>query len=97
MVASDEVPNGRPFPDMIEKIKLELGIISSDVVAKIGDTEVDINEGINSGCKYVIGITTGAFTREELLPYHPTHIIDDISEVMAIVSPNVNTLSAREV
>ena len=93
MVASDEVENGRPFPDMINKIKAELGISSSQVVAKVGDTEVDINEGINSGCKYVIGITTGAFTSQELLPYKPTHVIDNISEVVAIISADVKSLS----
>lgn len=96
MVASDEVENGRPFPDMIEKIKTALGITSSEVVAKVGDTEVDINEGINSGCKYVIGVTTGAFTREELLPYNPTHIIDNISEVISIISADIKTLSEKE-
>jgi phosphonatase-like hydrolase len=87
LIASDEVEKGRPFPDMIEKIKAALEIKSSEVIAKVGDTEVDINEGINSGCKYVIGITTGSFTREELEPYHPTHIIDDISEIIGIILP----------
>ena len=86
LVASDEVPYGRPYPDMIRKIMAELGIASAERVAKVGDTEVDINEGINAGCKYVIGVTTGAFTREELLPYKPTHIIDDIAEVPGIIS-----------
>lgn len=86
LVASDEVPNGRPYPDMIEKIKNALEIKSSEVIAKVGDTEVDINEGINSGCKFVIGVTTGAFSREELLPYHPTHVIDDIAEVVEIIT-----------
>ena len=92
LVASDEVEHGRPYPDMIEKIKVALKIESSDVIAKVGDTEVDINEGINSGCKYVIGITTGAFTREQLVPYNPTHIIDDISEVLQIVLPQQVTV-----
>jgi phosphonatase-like hydrolase len=87
LVASDEVEQGRPYPDMIEKIKAALNIRSSDVIAKVGDTEVDINEGINSGCKYVIGITTGAFTREQLMSYNPTHIIDDIADVLSIVLP----------
>lgn len=86
LVASDEVPYGRPYPDMIRKIMAELGIASGERVAKVGDTEVDINEGINAGCKYVIGVTTGAFTREALLPYKPTHIIDDIAEVPGIIS-----------
>ncbi|WP_221390335.1 HAD-IA family hydrolase [Dyadobacter sp. NIV53] len=85
LVASDEVANGRPYPDMIRKIMQELNIASPENVAKVGDTEVDINEGINAGCKFVIGVTTGAFTREELLPYKPTHIIDNISEILNIV------------
>ncbi|WP_031530623.1 HAD-IA family hydrolase [Dyadobacter crusticola] len=86
LVASDEVQSGRPFPDMINKIISELNITSAAQVAKVGDTEVDINEGINAGCKYVIGVTTGAFTREELLPYNPTHVIDDIADVVKIIS-----------
>lgn len=86
MVASDEVPNGRPYPDMIKRIMAELKITDPMEVAKVGDTEVDVNEGLNSGCKYTIGITTGAFTHAELLPYHPTHIIDDIAEVLEIIS-----------
>ncbi len=86
LVASDDVPRGRPFPDMIRKMMEELNISDPQEVVKVGDTEVDINEGLNTGCKYSIGITTGAFTREGLLKYHPTHVIDDISEVLALIS-----------
>ncbi|MCF0073564.1 HAD-IA family hydrolase [Dyadobacter sp. CY261] len=94
LVASDEVPHGRPYPDMIRKIMTALGIESAERVAKVGDTEVDINEGINAGCQYSIGITTGAFTREELLPYNPTHIIDDIAEVPGIIATS-HALAAK--
>lgn len=87
IIASDEVEKGRPHPDMIHKIMAELDIANADEVAKVGDTEVDVNEGINAGCKYVIGVTTGAFKRHELEQYHPTHIIDDISEVISIINP----------
>lgn len=86
LVASDEVPNGRPYPDMIQKIMGQLGIDSPEKIAKVGDTEVDVNEGINVGAKYIIGVTTGAFTREELLPYHPTHIVDSVAEIIAILN-----------
>ena len=86
LVASDEVAYCRPYPDMINKIMEELHISSAANVAKVGDTEVDINEGINARCKFVIGITTGAFTADDLLPYKPTHIINDIAEVIRIVS-----------
>lgn len=86
LVASDDVPQGRPFPDMIQNMMKEFGISDAQEVVKVGDTEVDINEGLNTGCKYSIGITTGAFTREQLLKYQPTHVIDDISEVLTIIS-----------
>jgi phosphonatase-like hydrolase len=86
VIGSDEVELGRPFPYMIQKMMLDGGIERPREVAKVGDTEVDIREGQNAGCKYVIGITSGIFTRQEMEPYHPTHIIDDIAEVIDIVN-----------
>jgi phosphonatase-like hydrolase len=85
VVASDEVPSGRPAPFMIRKMMDEAGIADPLEVVKIGDTEVDINEGLNAGCLFSIGITTGAFTREELAKYNPSHIIDHIEELIPIL------------
>jgi phosphonatase-like hydrolase len=86
VIGSDEVELGRPHPYMIQKMMLNAGIERPKEVAKVGDTEVDVREGQNAGCKYVIGITTGIFTRQELEPYHPTHIIDDIAQVIDIIN-----------
>lgn len=86
VIGSDEVPLGRPHPYMIEKLMKYSGVTDPLEVAKVGDTEVDIREGFNAGCKYVIGVTTGIFTRTELEPYRPTHIIDHIGEVIGIVN-----------
>ncbi|MEN7551812.1 HAD-IA family hydrolase [Rapidithrix thailandica] len=88
LVASDEVPQGRPYPDMIQKLMLETGVEDIEEVAKVGDTEVDVNEGKNAGCKYIVGVTTGAYSREELAVYGPTHIIDNLSELSAILADN---------
>ena len=85
LVCSDEVAEGRPNPGMINRLRQLASISEADEVAKVGDTEVDIREGQNAGCKYVIAVTTGAFTRAELEPYHPTHIINNIAEVLNIV------------
>jgi phosphonatase-like hydrolase len=85
-VTSDEVANGRPFPDMIYKAMEITGIKTADEVAKVGDTVFDLKEGSSAGCKYVIGITTGAYTRAELLPEKHTHLIDDLLEVVNIVT-----------
>jgi len=85
LIGSDEVELGRPHPFMIQKIMQEAGITDPQEVAKVGDTEVDVREGQSVGCKYVIGVTTGIFTREELEEYHPTHIIDNIADVLDII------------
>lgn len=85
LVASDEVPSGRPAPFMIQRMMQMASLTDPREVVKIGDTEVDINEGINAGCLYSIGVTTGAFTREELAKYRPTHIIDHLEELIPIL------------
>lgn len=85
-VTSDEVNNGRPFPDMIYKFMKDLHITSAGDIAKVGDTVSDLQEGTSAGCKYVIGITTGAYTRVELEPETHTHLVDDLLEVVDIVT-----------
>ncbi|WPU93359.1 HAD hydrolase-like protein [Mucilaginibacter sabulilitoris] len=85
VIGSDEVELGRPHPYMIQKMMADGGITDPLEVAKVGDTEVDVREGQNAGCKYVIGVTTGIFTRTELESYNPTHIIDDIAQVIDII------------
>lgn len=86
VVGSDEVELGRPYPFMIEKMMRDGGIESAAEVAKVGDTEVDVREGHNAGCKYVIGVTTGIFSREGLEAYHPTHIVDDMADIINIIT-----------
>src|SRR3546814_46876 len=85
LVTSDEAPHGRPHPDMIFDMMRLAGIEDAGEVTKVGDTEVDIREGQNAGCRYVIGVTTGAFSRPELEKYQPTHIVDDIIDVVPVV------------
>jgi len=86
IIGSDEVELGRPHPYMMQKLMLDGGIERPKEVAKVGDTEVDVREGQNVGCRYVIGVTTGAFSRQDLEPYKPTHIIDDIAQVVDIIN-----------
>ncbi len=89
VVSSNEVAAGRPHPFMIQKIMQQARINNAKQVIKIGDTEVDINEGNNAGCFYSGAITTGAFTREELVRYEPSFIIDDLNELIAIIENNI--------
>ena len=84
-IASDEVEEGRPQPFMIQTLMKRAGIDDSKEVIKIGDTEVDVNEGRNAGCSLVVAVTTGAFTKQQLEEYHPDHIIDDLSQLPALI------------
>lgn len=85
VIASDEVPEGRPYPFMIETIMQQLEISDSSRVVKIGDTEVDVQEGRNAQCGLVVSVTTGAYTRQQLEKYKPDHIIDSLSELPSLI------------
>lgn len=85
VISSNQVKAGRPLPYMIEEMMNGLDVKDAKKVIKVGDTEVDVFEGKNAGCLYSIGITTGAFTREELAVYEPSFIIDDIKELLSII------------
>lgn len=85
-IASDQVEHGRPSPDMIRLLMKSAGVTQSSCVFKVGDTEADILEGRNAGCGLVIGVTTGAYTREQLEPMKPDHIIDNLAELHQIIN-----------
>jgi phosphonatase-like hydrolase len=84
-VSSDEVPRGRPHPDMIRLLMARLGVADAAEVAKVGDTRADLEEGHNAGCGLVIGVTSGAYSREELLRCPQTHVVASVADVPRIV------------
>lgn len=84
-VASDEVEKGRPYPDMIFKAMEITGVASAKFVAKVGDTVSDLMEGNSAGCALVIGVTSGAFTRDELLKTKSTHLVENVHEILSIL------------
>jgi len=84
-ICSDEVPRGRPEPDMIFSLMQRLGVTDARQVAKIGDTPSDLEEGMRAGCGLVIGVLRGTHTREELEPHPHSHFIDTIAELPALL------------
>ncbi|MCK6618722.1 MAG: HAD hydrolase-like protein [Cyclobacteriaceae bacterium] len=84
-VTSDEVPCGRPHPDMIFKAMELTGVTESHRVGKVGDTASDLQSGTAAGCGLVVGITTGAYSEEEL-SRHPHHkLIKSLPELLPII------------
>ena len=67
LVCSDDISIGRPKPDMIYRAMDMVGVTESKHVMKMGDTPNDMLQGKNAGCKWTIGINSGAFSSEELI------------------------------
>jgi phosphonatase-like hydrolase len=84
-IASDEVPRGRPHPDMIRALSKRFGIGSPAKIAKVGDTPSDLQEGTNAGCGWVIGVTEGTHTRAQLFAYPHTHLIATVAQLPALL------------
>lgn len=80
-ITSDEVENGRPAPDMIFALMARLGVTDPQRVAKIGDTPSDLGQGTSAGCRFVIGVTNGTHSAEQLRPYPHTHLVGSVIEV----------------
>ncbi|MEO1656032.1 MAG: HAD hydrolase-like protein, partial [Bacteroidota bacterium] len=85
-VSSDEVPRGRPFPDMIKRLMDEARILDPEEVMKVGDTLSDIREGQIAGCGFTIGISTGSYQRYELKAADPHRVIDHLMDIPPILS-----------
>lgn len=85
VVCSDEVQEGRPHPFMIKKIMEQVAVTECEKVVKVGDTSVDVLEGQFAACGLVVAVTTGAYTRLQLLEYQPDHIIESMQELPALI------------
>lgn len=81
LVTASDVANGRPAPDMIQAAMRITGIESPATVAKIGDSQIDIAEGMNAECGVTLGITTGAQTESQLNEARPTAVIHRLSDI----------------
>jgi len=84
-VTSDEVENGRPAPDLIYEAMKRTGVTDVLRVGKVGDTSSDMNEGSRAGCRWVVGVTTGSYSRENLLKEPHTHLIEQLPELLPIL------------
>lgn len=85
LVTASDVVKSRPNPDMIYFAMKAFSIKKAIDVIKVGDSAIDIDEGKNAGCKYSIGITTGAQTQEQLQRSSPSFIINNLCELLPLI------------
>jgi len=85
---------GRPYPYMIWRNLEKLGILSIRSTLKIGDTEVDMQEGKNAGC-LCVGVLKGSsmlallenedISRKKYIEAGADYVIEDISALPALI------------
>jgi len=78
---------GRPWPDMILTAVLRLRIDDVAEVAVVGDTTSDLLAGSRSGASSVIGVLSGAHSREELSRAPHTHLIPSVADLPGLLLP----------
>lgn len=59
MISADQVKHGRPYPYMLYHNVMALEVQNMRGVIKVGDTVVDILEGLNAGC-WSVGVVKGS-------------------------------------
>ncbi|MFM1942172.1 MAG: Phosphonoacetaldehyde hydrolase [Verrucomicrobiota bacterium] len=81
---------GRPAPFMIFHAMQSLDIQSVHEVLKIGDTPADMLEGVNAGCRGVVGVMSGPRPVTDWGCYRHTHVIPSVKELPALIESEFN-------
>jgi phosphonatase-like hydrolase len=80
-ISSESVPHGRPEPYMINELMNRFNITDSSQVVKVGDTVADILEGKNAKCGKVVGVLSGAETKDKLLEAGADVILESVVDI----------------
>ena len=85
LVTSDTVAASRPAPYLIFHAMEATGVVDVRRVLTAGDTPNDLAAGMNAGAGFVVGVTTGSFTRSQLEAEPHTHILDSVAALPALL------------
>lgn len=84
-ISSSDVQRGRPAPFMIFRAMEAAGIADVREVVNVGDTPLDLQAGNNAGVRGVVGVLTGAHSRDRLEREPHTHILPSVAELPALL------------
>jgi phosphonatase-like hydrolase len=85
LVTSDTVAASRPAPYLVFHAMEVTGVQDVRRVLTAGDTPNDLGAGMNAGAGFVVGVTTGSFTRAQLEAEPHTHILDSVAALPALL------------
>lgn len=81
VVCADEVPRGRPAPDLIQEAMMRAGVNRADRVANVGDTVLDLRAAHAARVRWNIGVTSGAHAHAQLVLEPHTHLLASVAEL----------------
>jgi phosphoglycolate phosphatase len=87
VVGGEQVANGKPAPDMVERI-LKITERPREEALVVGDTTFDVEMAHNAGVDSC-AVTYGNQTREQLAQARPSYLAESIREVAGIVERSV--------
>lgn len=93
VVCAPEVAGGRPEPHMIHRAMELTGVGDPGRVLAAGDTVLDVRAGHAARAGMVVAVLSGAQTRAELEPEHPTHVVEDLSTLPDLLGVPAATLT----
>lgn len=83
VITADDTARHKPDPEPILTALSRLGAPAA-TAAFVGDAPFDIRAGAEAGVA-TIAVTWGFFTREQLVPEHPTFLVDTVAELEAVL------------
>jgi phosphonatase-like hydrolase len=85
LVTSDLVAASRPAPYLVFRCMEATGVRDVRRVLAAGDTPNDLAAGRNAGAGFVVGVTTGSFTRAQLEAEAHTHVLESVAELPGLL------------
>lgn len=85
IVCGSDVRAGRPAPYMIFHAMEQLGIHDVGRVLVAGDTPRDLQAGTNAGAGLVVGVLSGAGTKEDLSAHAHTHLLPSVADLPSLL------------
>ncbi len=85
-IASDEVPQGRPEPFLIQRAMQLLGVTDPATVVNVGDTPSDLLSGRAAGVGLNLGVTNGTHSRRQLATYPHDALLNSLGELAGLLA-----------
>ncbi|MGA0567508.1 HAD family hydrolase [Rathayibacter sp. KR2-224] len=85
VLSSDDVPRGRPRPDLALTALLRCAGSAVERMIVVGDTVSDIESGLAAGAGVTIGVLTGSHDERSLADAGADAVIDSIADLPALL------------